>query len=150
MAGLIRLHPTARSITGPRREWARVSAFLPARLAFQAVWPRPADTPWSPTPASYSRLRILPSRSDLGRPLCISSRGERGLMAGTRGPHWPDSLHWRPGLTATAGRAQEVAPRELFGGDDRKEAAQRTSCPPYGLQLPAPPVASRLRPGCQD
>lgn len=46
--------------------------------------------------------------------------------------------------------AQEVAPRESFGGDYRKEAVPRASCPKRGLQLPAAPLVPRLRAARQD
>lgn len=48
-------------------------------------------TPVAPRLASYSRLRIFPSRSLLGRPRCMSSRADRGPMATRHGPRWPVS-----------------------------------------------------------
>lgn len=71
-------------------------------------------------------------------------------MAGRRGSRWPERRHGTPVLAPAVCRVQEVAPRESVAGDDRKEAAPRTSCPARGLQLPAAPAALRLRSGCQD
>lgn len=160
-----RVRRTERAVTGPGRESARVPALLPARPATTAreagcVASAPR-TPSHPRPASYSRLRILPSRSLLGRPRCISSRAERGPMARRRGPRGPDRRHQRrpsPLLPSVAPREPRRWRRASLVAETtgRKQPADLVPCGPRalarGLQLPAAPrpAAPRLRLARQD
>lgn len=121
------------------------------------MWPRPRGPP------SYPPARLLLQAPDLPQPVALGTpslheqprrEGAHGYQARPVLAGWRHRRHAESvlpgGRRSAAGGTPEAAPRKPVAGDDRKEAAPRTSCPAGGLQLPAAPAAPRLRPGRQD
>lgn len=109
--------------------------------------PAPRTQP-RPLPGSYSRLRIFPSRSLLGRPRCISSRAERGPMARRRGPRRPSRqprrlaspcVSWSPVLASAVTeprRWRRASPWALTTGRKRNPGLVPPPRADYNSQRP--------------